>query len=144
MASAERRLADAEANAPRLTAELDTVSGTFLPEQPRSLRGTFAEGETAGRLDQKARSAERVARLADRRQVATRQRLDAAIAEAIDSLEAAPARYRPALVRSRRAVAELERMADEVDATTPGAGDVMRQAAAEIPTTLAALSLIHI
>lgn len=101
---------------------------------------TFEMGRQLERAEQKAKVQANLARSAETRVAALRTKAERARANAESSIDAAPARLRPALKTNRQAVKTLT----DVENTARRNGDtatadLASKAAAEIPTTLAAL-----
>lgn len=135
VARQEKVALKAENRAQSLRAGADAKAGVI----PLSPVKASISGAKIGAADRQAVLAERVAKLEGKRLVAKQDRLAQTTAAVERSIEAAPARYRPALIHARDAVKELHRQATELDRTTPGTGDALRQVASDIPTTLDAL-----
>lgn len=98
----------------------------------------LAEGVRAGKREAAAQAALRELGAVERMIARLPEKEARALETTASELKSAPARYRPAIIVARKAMRAGTKMADEADLMVPGAGDAIRAALAEVPTTLKA------
>lgn len=132
LAPLEQEIERAAGIVERSEASVAREQGRILPEY----RDTFGGGTRWGQASTRAEAADRSLRVAHRRHETAVDRYDKAVQEALATVEAAPARFRPLLHVTRSAAGTLDGLASELDSIRPGDGDLVREVKADIATTL--------
>ena len=137
---AQQAFSKAQENADRLRQQADVTVGIGPKPAEVSLARQRSEFQRVGKAEQKAANLEaRANRLVRSREYYNDQ--IAGLPAKLDSvIEAAPARFRPAMRTASEGVKFLTEEASKLDEQSPGAGDSLRSLAEDMPTSLSQLT----